>query len=176
MWPPGENGGFTIRDNDGNRFRSLELTHLSATIPRTICNSHDLSYDLSSIGKGGTTMGQSKPFRPTALVVEDDPIQREMIVLLLKETDYDVIQCEDAETAELALSRDPALLITDISLVGAMTGIELMERAREANPALRVIVMSGLPLAQALPDGVTFFAKPFYAIELIREVSAGRGN
>ncbi|HSZ96819.1 MAG TPA: response regulator, partial [Bradyrhizobium sp.] len=31
-------------------------------------------------------MGQSKPFRPTALVVEDDPIQREMIVLLLEET------------------------------------------------------------------------------------------
>lgn len=116
-------------------------------------------------------MGQSKPFRPTALVVEDDPIQREMIVLLLEETDYDVIQCEDAETAELALSRHPALLITDVGLVGAMTGIELMERAREADPALRVIVMSGLPLAEALPDGVTFFAKPFYAIELIREVS-----
>src|SRR5580693_2533948 len=168
MWPPGENGGFTIRDNDGNRFRSLELTHLSATIPRTICNSHDLS----SIGKRGTTMGQSKPFRPTALVVEDDPIQREMIVLLLEETDYDVIQCEDAETAELALSRHPALLITDVGLVGAMTGIELVERAREADPALRVIVMSGLPLAHALPADVTFFAKPFYAIELIREVSA----
>jgi CheY-like chemotaxis protein len=150
------------------QFRSPELIDLSATIPRTICNSDDLS----SIGKGGTTMGQSKPFRPTALVVEDDPIQREMIVLLLEETDYDVIQCEDAETAELALSRHPALLITDVSLVGAMSGIELMERAREADPALRVIVMSGLPLAEALPDGVTFFAKPFYALELIREVSA----
>jgi len=121
-------------------------------------------------------MGQSKPFRPTALVVEDDPIQREMIVLLLEETDYDVIQCEDAETAELALSRHPALLITDVGLVGAMTGIELVERAREVDPALRVIVMSGLPLAEALPDGVTFFAKPFYAIELIREVSAGQGH
>ncbi|MGA2993197.1 response regulator [Bradyrhizobium sp.] len=118
-------------------------------------------------------MGQSKPFRPTALLVEDDPIQREMIVLLLKETDYDVIQCEDAETAELALSRHPALLITDITLVGAMTGIELVERAREINPALRVIMMSGQPLARALPDDVTFFAKPFYAIELIREVNAG---
>jgi DNA-binding NtrC family response regulator len=118
-------------------------------------------------------MGQSKPFRPTALVVEDDPIQREMIALLLEETDYDVIQCEDAETAELALSRQPALLVTDVTLVGAMTGIDLVERARQIHPELRVIVMSGQPLARALPDGVTFFAKPFYAIELIREVSAG---
>ena len=119
-------------------------------------------------------MGQSRPFRPTALVVEDDPIQREMIVLLLEETHYHVIQFEDAETAELALNRRPSLLITDVSLVGAMTGIELVERAREINPALRVIVMSGQPLAESLPDGVTFFEKPFYAIELIREVGIGR--
>jgi two-component system cell cycle response regulator CpdR len=117
-------------------------------------------------------MGQLKPFRPTALVVEDDPIQREMIALLLDETDYDVIQCEDAETAELALSRHPGLLITDISLAGAMTGIELVERARQLSPASRVIVMSANPPTDALPEGVTFFAKPFYALELIRELNS----
>ena len=116
-------------------------------------------------------MGQSRPFRPIALVVEDDPIQREMIALLL-ETDYDVIQCEDAQTAELALkNRHLALLVTDISLVGAMTGLELVECARQVDPSLRVIVMSGRPPARALPDGVTFFAKPFYPIELIREIA-----
>ena len=36
-------------------------------------------------------MGQSKPFRATALIVEDDPMQREMISVLLEESDYDVI-------------------------------------------------------------------------------------
>ena len=120
-------------------------------------------------------MGQSKPFRPIALVVEDDPIQREMIALLLEEADYDVIQCEDAETAELALkNRHPALLVTDVALVGKMTGIELVERARQLNPSLRMIVMSGRPPARELPDGVTFFAKPFYPIELIRELGGDR--
>ena len=120
-------------------------------------------------------MGQSRPFRPTALVVEDDPIQREMIALLLEETDYDVIQCEDAETAELALkNRHPALLVTDITLVGDMTGIELVEHARQISPSLRVIVMSGKPPSRALPEGVTFFAKPFYPIELIRELGGNR--
>ena len=39
-------------------------------------------------------MGQSKPFRATALVVEDDPMQREMICLLLEESEVDVIECE----------------------------------------------------------------------------------
>jgi two-component system cell cycle response regulator CpdR len=121
-------------------------------------------------------MGQSQPFRPTALVVEDDPIQREMIALLLDETDYEVIQFEDAETAELALKNlHPALLITDVSLVGAMTGLELAERARQNDPAVRVIVMSGRPLPGDLPDGVTFFSKPFYPVELVRELnSSGR--
>ena len=35
-------------------------------------------------------MGQSKPFRATALVVEDDAMQREMLALLLEESEYDV--------------------------------------------------------------------------------------
>ena len=38
-----------------------------------------------------TLMGQSMPFRAKALVVEDDQIQREMIGLLLEESDFDVI-------------------------------------------------------------------------------------
>ena len=48
-------------------------------------------------------MAQSKPFRRIAIVVEVDPIQREMIALLLEESDFSVVQCEDAETASLAL-------------------------------------------------------------------------
>ena len=48
-------------------------------------------------------MGQSKPFRPTAVVVEDDEIQRDMIAVLLEESEFEVIQCEDAETASLAI-------------------------------------------------------------------------
>jgi two-component system cell cycle response regulator CpdR len=120
-------------------------------------------------------MGQSKPFRPTALLVEDDPIQREMIALLLEENDYNVVQCEDAETAVLALkNRRPALLIADVGLVGRMTGIELAECARRINPKLRIIVVSGQTPALALPEGVTFFAKPLYPVELLREVGSGR--
>ena len=43
-------------------------------------------------------MGQSKPFRRTAIVVEDDAIHRDTIALLLEESDFEVIRCEDAET------------------------------------------------------------------------------
>ncbi len=44
-------------------------------------------------------MGQANPYKPTALVVEDDGMQREMLALLLEESDMCVIECESAEAA-----------------------------------------------------------------------------
>jgi DNA-binding NtrC family response regulator len=117
-------------------------------------------------------VGQSKPFRRTALVVEDDPIQRDMIALLLEESDFTVIRCEDAETASLALkARHPSLLVTDISLAGKMDGLELAHFARMTDCMMRVVVISGSRPATALPDGVTFLAKPVYPVALIREAT-----
>jgi two-component system, cell cycle response regulator CpdR len=117
-------------------------------------------------------VGQSKPFRPTAIVVEDDEVQRDMIALLLEESDFNVIQCEDAETAVRAIKkRHPVFLITDINLAGRMNGVELAHLARQHNPKMRIVVISGRPPAAALPDGVIFFMKPFYPISLLREAA-----
>ena len=117
-------------------------------------------------------MGQSKPFSRVAIVVEDDDIQRDMIAMLLEESDFQVIQCEDAETASLALKmRHPILLVTDVNLAGRMNGIELAHYARTNNPALRVVVISGQSPMTALPDGVTFLEKPVYPTTLIYEAT-----
>jgi two-component system, cell cycle response regulator CpdR len=117
-------------------------------------------------------MGQSKPFRQTAVVVEDDEIQRDMIVLLLEESDFEVIQCEDAETAALAIKmRHPSFLITDVKLSGKMDGVELAYLALRQYPHMRVVVISGQTPASALPEGVRFLAKPFYPITLLREAA-----
>jgi two-component system, cell cycle response regulator CpdR len=117
-------------------------------------------------------VGQSKPCRRAALVVEDDPIQRNMIALLLEESDFTVIQCEDAETASLALkARHPSLLVTDIKLSGRMNGLELAYLARMNDPMVRVLVISGYHPATGLPEGVTFLSKPVYPVALIREAT-----
>ena len=116
-------------------------------------------------------MGQSKPLRATALIVEDDPIQREMIGLLLEESDFDVIECESAEAAELVLQRRAgslSLMMTDVSLAGLMNGVELAHIAKRCNPALDVIVTSGRPLRQPLPDGASFWPKPWAPLDIIR--------
>ncbi|KJC44985.1 chemotaxis protein CheY [Bradyrhizobium sp. LTSP885] len=116
-------------------------------------------------------MGQSKPFRAKALIVEDDPMQREMIGLLLEESEFDVITCESAEAAELVLqdSGDKVgFMMTDVELAGNMTGVELAHAAKRYNPNLDVIVTSGRPLRQRLPDGATFWAKPWAPLDVIR--------
>lgn len=117
-------------------------------------------------------MGQSKPYRSTALIVENDYSQREMIALLLEESDYDVIQCESAEAAELVLQKDGGaivLMLTDVNLAGYMNGIELARIAKQRHPGLDVVVTSGRPLSQELPDGVKFWSKPWAPLDLLRE-------
>jgi two-component system, cell cycle response regulator CpdR len=116
-------------------------------------------------------MAQSKPFRATALVVEDDPMQREMISLLLEESDFDVIECESAEAAELVLRRNAgriALVMTDVSLAGTMNGVTLAHVAKRCDPTIEIIVTSGSPAPSPLPDGVAFWSKPWAPLDVIR--------
>jgi DNA-binding NtrC family response regulator len=117
-------------------------------------------------------MGQSKPLRATALIVEDDALQREMISLLLEESRFDVIECESAEAAELVLERrgySLSFMMTDVQLAGRMNGVELAHIAKKCNPAMDVIVTSGRPLPQALPDGAKFWSKPWAPLDVVRE-------
>jgi two-component system, cell cycle response regulator CpdR len=117
-------------------------------------------------------MGQSKPFRATALIVEDDALQREMISMLLEESEYEVILCETAEEALLVLDRKGrklAFLMTDVNLAGRKSGAELAAIARTRHPSLDVVVTSGQPLNGRLPDGVKFWAKPWAALDVLRE-------
>mgnify|MGYP005820057361 CR=1 FL=1 len=119
-------------------------------------------------------MGRSNPLCSTALIVEDDPVQREMLCVLLEECDYDVIQCESAEAAERVLRKDGdclALMMTDVSLAGDMSGVELAHIAKQHNPALDVVVTSGRPLPRSLPDGTKFWSKPWAPLDVLREAT-----
>jgi CheY-like chemotaxis protein len=117
-------------------------------------------------------MERERPLRARALVVEDDPMQRQMIGLLLEESDFDVIECASAEAAEVVLQRDGEdldLMMTDVELAGYKDGVELAHIAKRRNPALGVIVTSGKPLRRALPDGAKFWSKPWVPLDVIRE-------
>jgi len=106
-----------------------------------------------------------------ALVVEDDELQREMIVVLLEELELKVFACESGEAASMILEEiggTLCLMFTDVNLRGPMSGIELANRAKGEFPRLKVIVSSGEP-AQGLPVGTTFMQKPWLPLDLLRE-------
>ena len=115
-------------------------------------------------------------FKATALVVEDDQIQRAMVAMLLEETDIQVIQCESAEAAELVLEKVGGclcMMFTDVFLAGRMTGAELATKARRRFPDLKVIVTSGRNPPD-LPEGTMFMPKPWRALDVVREAALSR--
>jgi len=119
-------------------------------------------------------VGQLNPIRPIALIVENDASQREVISILLEESDYVVMGCQSAEAAELVLREvGPALtlLITDVDLAGRMTGVELAFVAQHHHPGLDIVVTSGRPLSRTLPQGVKFWPKPWAPVDILREAA-----
>src|SRR4051812_18482422 len=97
------------------------------------------------------------------LLVEDDALQREILGELIKDEGFEVLECATAEAAELVVATTgPELraLITDNSLAGNMTGIELAEFARSRLPKLNIVVMSANTVGP-LPTNTTFLHKPF---------------
>ncbi|HEU4603922.1 MAG TPA: ATP-binding protein [Steroidobacteraceae bacterium] len=67
----------------------------------------------------------------TILVAEDDPEVRELLVLLLRSHDYELLEASDGvEAFELLHERKPDLLITDV-VMPRMDGYELVRRVRQ---------------------------------------------
>src|SRR3981189_1926934 len=102
------------------------------------------------------------PYKPIALVVEDNDLQRASAACLLEETEMDVFQCDSAEAAELILETVGGalcFLFTDVNLAGSMTGTELANMAALRYPLLRVVLTSVLE-PPSLPRGIKFMQKP----------------
>ena len=116
-------------------------------------------------------MGQANPFKPIALVVEDDELQRELVAMLLEECDMGVIQCESAEAALRVLEKMGgclSMMFTDVNLAGIIDGVDLAHFARQRFPDLHVIVTSGTAQTKSLPEGTTFMAKPWRTLDVLR--------
>jgi two-component system cell cycle response regulator CpdR len=119
-------------------------------------------------------MGQAKPFKPIALVVDDDVLQRDLVVVLLEESEIDVIQCQSAEEALRVLEKMDgcvSIMFTEVNLAGKIDGVELAHFVTQRYPNLRVIVTSGLTPPRSLPGGAMFMPKPWRPLEVLREAA-----
>lgn len=124
---------------------------------------------------GDTTAG-ARPVR-TILLVEDDPVVRHVVRLLLELGGDVVLEAKDGDEAlTLSGSHDGAidLLLTDIMMPG-LSGADVCRRVRESRPGIPTLFISGFyPEAvfpdHRLPDGAAFLAKPFMPEELTEAV------
>lgn len=80
----------------------------------------------------------------TVLVVEDEPVIRELILEVLQEQGWRCLEAADGNAAWSVLQSraDIDLLITDVGLPG-LNGRVLAERARRRLPALRILFVTG---------------------------------
>jgi CheY-like chemotaxis protein len=107
----------------------------------------------------------------TVLVVEDDPLVRDMMFDVLVESGFEVCEaCCAGEALQVLAGYRVDAVITDVDMPGEIDGIGLARRVRELRPEVSVIVASGR-LARALPSGVRFLAKPFTARHLQQAVA-----
>jgi len=110
----------------------------------------------------------------TILVVEDDDIVRMLIVDVLEELDFKVLEAADGESA-LNTLRDQSehidLMMTDHGLPD-MTGSELAEKARQLRPTLPVLFASGYAENIDVPKDMHVIGKPF-SIDQLRDKVKG---
>jgi CheY-like chemotaxis protein len=117
----------------------------------------------------------SSNHRPVVLLVEDEPIVREIVALELQEIGFDVISVPNGEDAARLLNEAPIidLVFTDVNLPGAIDGWEVARLARLRRADLPVIYATG-----SFEDdtrgvaGSIFMSKPYRTAHLAAAADA----
>lgn len=114
---------------------------------------------------------------PVILFVEDEPSVQEFVKDALREGGYDLTVSTSASEA-LTLLRGGVVkyraLVTDIHIDGEMNGWELARQARQIDPAIPVIYITGAAADQWVSQGVPeslLLQKPFAPAQLVTAVS-----
>jgi PAS domain S-box-containing protein len=112
----------------------------------------------------------------TILVVEDDGPLRDLVMRMLQDAGYRVIEAKNARIALDILRADPKidLLLTDVIMPGK-SGAELLEQAKLIRPELHSLLMSGytgelIALRGGLVPESAFLEKPFTRRSLLGKV------
>lgn len=86
----------------------------------------------------------SEPSRkaPDVLVIDDDPIMRDLMVDWLEAAGYAVHKACDCRAAAAELDQPPALVVSDMWMPGPC-GAEAIRWMRERHPGVKLIAVSG---------------------------------
>jgi CheY-like chemotaxis protein len=119
----------------------------------------------------------------TILVIDDEATVRMLIVEVLREAGYDVLEAGDGAGGLKILQSNIRvdLLVTDVGLPGGMNGRQVADAARKDRPGLKVLFVTGYAENAAIGDGqldagMQVITKPFRMGALenrVREMIAG---
>jgi CheY-like chemotaxis protein len=117
---------------------------------------------------------------PRVLVVEDEAIVRLVIAIHLADHGFSVVETASAGEAVSILKDDRFVVVvfSDISMPGAMDGVDLAKWIDRKRPELKILLTSGMPMPGGNWDW-PFVAKPYRLedIELrLRTQSCGRSR
>jgi len=108
----------------------------------------------------------------TILVVDDKEMLRDSVGVTLQRAGFTVIGASDGQSAlDLAAKRRPDAIVTDLRMPG-LTGIELIERVRQIDEDLPIVLMTAFgtidTAVQAMKLGAfDYITKPFEGDELL---------
>jgi CheY-like chemotaxis protein len=109
---------------------------------------------------------------PIVLVVDDDPRVRDLVTLVLRSANYQVLTAASPDEALTIVGEraDLALVLTDI-VMPEMNGYDLAEEIRKIRPAIHLAFMSGFA-SDALQQAASTpsLAKPFTVESLLSVV------
>ena len=110
------------------------------------------------------------------LVVDDDPVQRDILQIILSDEGYQTHAASSAEEAlKMAKTLKPDVVLTDLRM-HKMNGIELMEKLRSQADAPVVIIMSASGLPRIIDESVgkgafSFMIKPLDIPQLVLNIN-----
>ncbi len=112
------------------------------------------------------------------VLVEDNPDVAEVTQAMLSALGYSVSRFSDASTALEALEAGEAadVLLSDIALGPAMSGLELARRVQQVRPDLTIVLMTGYSeaLASGVSHGFPVLAKPFGQVQVAEIIRRAR--
>jgi DNA-binding NtrC family response regulator len=115
------------------------------------------------------------PESALALVADDDPVTRRLLVHHLQAAGYQLREAADGKAAQAALDDDVDVALFDLQMPGA-SGLECLRYAREHFPDVQVLVISGQgeirDAVAAMKQGACeYISKPFDPDELLAHVA-----
>ena len=115
--------------------------------------------------------------KPSVLVIDDDLMMREMLKLILRSGDYEVVgEASNGEDGIVMCSRlKPGLVLMDINMP-KMDGLQALEKIHKINPSTKVMMVSADATSDKVIEAVKkgasgFVVKPLSQASVLERIA-----